>query len=216
MCGNNIIGLELLGEFALHMVISGANRLAKLPISSKGIHQRDAWLAMISITRQRDLRRAEPKMAEDPEDAGILTRDAMGLEASNPSDKIYRLLGLIKESIRDAVTVDYDLPPAQAFVNFAKAHFPSSRYLWFLHRASVCTPITGLPSWCPNFDEKVPTDGFLTDLTQFGCRRPEFQSGFGANKKAFRDDKIAWLDINNHLHIPGFRVDTVDKVVLKK
>jgi hypothetical protein len=215
LCGSHCIGIELLSQFALEMNRTGTgepnlHNLQEQAACTRGYH------TLFSITRQRNLRKAEHRTAEDPEDTQILTRDAINWKASNPSDKVYGLLGLVEKSIREAVTVDYEFAPSMVFVNFAKAHFPSTAHLWLLNRASGCRPIPGLPTWCPNFDDEIRTDGFHNGMAQLGGRRPEFQTGFKANKMAFADHKVACSKLTNELYVPGFRIDTVDKMVLKR
>ena len=75
-------------------------------------------------------------------------------ESKEPRDRLYALLGLAPTEVQTKVSIQYDVPPAKVFLNYAKWEVQRSGGPIILLMACVKNEFAGLPSWCPKFDEK--------------------------------------------------------------
>ena len=90
----------------------------------------------------------------------------------NPIDYIYGILGILREDIRTAVTVDYrgEKDFWRPYIQLAKKFLETRDSLPLLSIASFKERPAGLPSWCPNLNsvpevwEIVPHPGLSSRI----------------------------------------------------
>ncbi|RYP74040.1 hypothetical protein DL771_003229 [Monosporascus sp. 5C6A] len=149
-------------------------------------------------------------------------------EATDPRDRIYALLGLLKPGSleagsKDAITVDYRKPTSETYTDamayiFAQGDGPYFLSGAFLPGVSAPAPhIRGLPStarqphlpsWVPDFSRQVAGKATQPSGMLFHPPAGTGASGAGAeckNGKRLEDDRT--------LQIEGLFVDTIDQVV---
>ena len=129
----------------------------------------------------------------------------------DPRDKIYGLLGLAEDSVRTAITVDYQNKTAkQLSLDVAKHEIANEPMVTVLHLSCNRPRTTDLPSWCPNYSES-PTSALLIGLAwdyHAGNKDMIKRKAISARTTPFRAKAES-----NMLHVQGFTVDRVDKMV---
>lgn len=144
--------------------------------------------------------------------------DVAAFQCLYPRDKIYALLGLIRQDIRDQVTVEYD-----SVVKSDRMVFVEATRLCFLE-LGLLTLQQGqvekelslqLPSWCSDWTSKAMFEpfvgfGFSPYPTASSFRPPSNKWLFGGDQ----DDKpmYAFSKDGEILFVHGFMVDRVDFV----
>jgi hypothetical protein len=100
-----------------------------------------------------------PATQPDSDDLLDVLCRSRNCSASNPRDKVYALLGLVKQKISDAISVDYSSPPADIFINMA-VHLIKDygRFDVLLHAQYQNVDHQFFPSWVPLWDEKYYYD----------------------------------------------------------
>ncbi|KAF9872085.1 het domain protein [Colletotrichum karsti] len=86
----------------------------------------------------------------------MLTR-ARQLEASDPRDKVFALLGISTNvDLDDArLSVDYDKPVAQVYADFARYVMETTQSLAILSYSMFMSPFTNIPSWAPDWNRSM-------------------------------------------------------------
>jgi hypothetical protein len=66
---------------------------------------------------------------------------------SDPRDKVYGILGLLPERIRNEITVDYDKQVSQVHIDLVLAAFKGSQQLSLLQECHIDDRLPGTPTW---------------------------------------------------------------------
>jgi hypothetical protein len=142
---------------------------------------------------------------------GALVDIGGGWSSYDPRDKIYGLLGLAEDSVRAAITVEYqNTSPRDLSPEVAKHEVANEPMVLLLHLSCNRPRAADLPSWCPNFTASQTSlllIGMGTDY-HAGNRNGISREVTSARTTPFR--ARAEVDI---LHIQGFTVNQVDKVI---
>ncbi|RYP41999.1 hypothetical protein DL767_000630 [Monosporascus sp. MG133] len=149
-------------------------------------------------------------------------------EATDPRDRIYALLGLLKPGSleaesKDAITVDYRKPTSEVYTDAMAYIFAQGDGAYLLsgvflpgvsapapriHSLPSTTRQPALPSWVPDFSRQVAGKATQPGGTLFHPPAGAGASGAGAeckNGTRLGDDRT--------LQIEGLFVDTIDQVV---
>jgi hypothetical protein len=149
----------------------------------------------------RSLRTSEPRPGYSFLNALYAARS---WKCSNCLDKIYGLLGLAEQSLQDELSIDYGQRPADLYLAFAKYWIPKDLNLKILNIASHMRNISGLPTWCPNFDSfQVETPLWIR------ASEAQYHAGFKAGDIAHG---VATVD-SRELRVKGFSVDEIEEVL---
>ncbi|KAK7455198.1 hypothetical protein VKT23_011072 [Stygiomarasmius scandens] len=134
--------------------------------------------------------------------------------ATEPRDRIYALLGMMKEEDREAIAVDYRKPVPVVYAE-AMAHiFEKGQGPFFLSGMflqGIPSP-PGWPSWVPDFAAQCATSRYNSKQISgdwFHPRHGDGVSGPGADA-----DNGRVLDDMKTLKVEGMFVDVVDEVLL--
>ncbi|KAH8893865.1 hypothetical protein GQ53DRAFT_745302 [Thozetella sp. PMI_491] len=78
------------------------------------------------------------------------------LKVTNPSDRVYGLLALADDDNLDSISIDYNLPTPQVYMQVMKHWLHTRRSLGFLcfSGRSGAQPMPGLPTWVPAPDKR--------------------------------------------------------------
>lgn len=125
-------------------------------------------------------------------------------EVEEALDRIYGLLALMPKQVLNAVTVSYEWKPWQGYLNFCQWFIQHETSLTLLSMAPSIEPLKELPSWCPNF-HSPSTEGILYSQSL------GYSAGF--SDRSNRRSTIRLSEDGNAIMIPGFRLDSVKKVV---
>lgn len=129
----------------------------------------------------------------------------------DPRDKIYGLLGLAENSVRAEITVDYQKKsPTGLSLEVAKHEIANEPSVVILHLSCNRPRAPNLPSWCPNFTVP-PISQLVIALARdyhAGNRNMILRKAISARTTPFR----ARVE-SNILHIQGFTISQVDKII---
>ena len=129
------------------------------------------------------------------------TRDR---EVTVPLDHIYGLLGLVGDSLRNLVTVNYSWTAAECYKQYCKMFIEREPTLYLLSMAPSIRKSPGLPSWCPDLSS-------VRSETTLYALNTGFKAGY--LDWASRRSQIRVSDDGAEIQAPGFRVDVVKNVV---
>lgn len=145
-------------------------------------------------------------------------------EATDPRDRVYGLLGMLKaDGLGTAIPVDYRKPTAAVYADamahiFSRGEGPYFLSGVFLPGVSATAPRINslpptveqpnLPSWVPDFSSQVAGKATQTNGVQFHPPAGISVSGAGAG---CRNGKR--LDDERTLQVEGLFVDTIDQVI---
>ncbi|KAI1735446.1 heterokaryon incompatibility protein-domain-containing protein [Xylaria scruposa] len=73
-----------------------------------------------------------------------------GRQCTDPRDRVYGILGLLSDRVRDMIGVDYTKPVSYPYIAMIKAEVEISKLLGFLKECSLGCKKPGMPSWVPN------------------------------------------------------------------
>lgn len=130
-------------------------------------------------------------------------------DVEKPIDRVYGFLGILEESAREAVTVDYS---EESQREYWRPYLQLGRYIvehdihhYILEEASSVDRPAGLPTWCPNLNSPFPELSLLTSVEGFkagwsNSRPPQHNVKFAAN--------------TNNLEMPGFAIDRIEVLVV--
>ena len=80
-------------------------------------------------------------------------------EVTKPIDKVYGLLGLLDDDLREAIRIDYAKYESsywEVYLDVARYIASTDRSFWLLSMASSTERPKMLPSWCPNLNSTIP------------------------------------------------------------
>ena len=203
VCGSKRITWDLLGKLAGEITRIGLCATARgnrIP----NPHRSDGFGAIesINILRKQFNDRMTP-----PNPYGFLSIVSLGREkdVTEPVDRIYGLLGLANDIVRESIMIDYSQERREqfwkAYIDFGKL-WAKLDYRYLLSIAPSKDRPSELPSWCPNFNSDTST------AFSFGAV-VGYKAGFVESKPA----SAQTLAGSDHIRIPGFRIDQVEKVV---
>jgi hypothetical protein len=202
MCGPNILPLEAMLELTLAL-----RKASLLDWVTSGTLQNPPGLMRLSYIETYKRWRG----AGEHFSFGALADMGSGWSSSDPRDKIYGLLGLAEDSVRAVITVDYqNTSPRDLSLEVAKHGVANEPMVLILHLSCNRPRAADLPSWCPNFTAS-PASLLLIGLgTDYhaGNRNQISRKVTSARTTPFR----ARLE-GDILHIQGFTVSRVDKVI---
>ena len=128
-------------------------------------------------------------------------------EVTKPVDKVYGLMGLLKQDMRNTITVNYAENEARywnVYIEVVKHIFTTnSQSFWLLCMASSKERPQELPTWCPNLNAALPE---RLDFS-FQSWHAGIQSGFQS-----RAGILAVPD-TSQIMVTGFVIDGVKSVV---
>ena len=124
-------------------------------------------------------------------------------EATDQRDRIYGLLGLITDILRNLIKVDYTWQTSDCYLHFCKAFITREPPLTILSMAPSIRKAPSLPSWCPDLSSQRKETTLYSFNTGFKAGFLDWPS---------RHSTIETFSLNNLISILGFRVDVVKKV----
>lgn len=203
VCGSKRIAWNLLGRLASEIVRIGLCATLR-GNRTPNPHRCDGFGAFACIDM---LRKHYEDRKTPPNSYYFLTVVGFGREkdVTEPVDRIYGLLGLASDRIRERITIDYSKEHMQNFwkkyIEFGKL-FAALDYRYLLSIAASKDRPSELPSWCPNFNSETSV------AFPFGA-----VDGY---KAGFVESKVAAAEIcsgSDYIKVRGFRIDRVEKVV---
>lgn len=127
-------------------------------------------------------------------------------DVTEPVDRIYGLLGLAVDNIRESIKIDYSKEYREkfwkAYIDFGTL-WAQWDYRYLLSVAASKDRPSELPSWCPNFNSD------LSVVFPFGAVEG-YKAGFIERKPASAET----LARSDCIKIPEFRIDRVEQVVV--
>ncbi|RYP15780.1 hypothetical protein DL765_005506 [Monosporascus sp. GIB2] len=208
----------------------GSQKLPEGDLSGEGLEERGGGdvevLGMIKIDVLDDLYRTIK--SQGGESLRKLLMISKTSEATDPRDRIYALLGLLKPDAleahsEDVIIVDYRKPTSEVYADamaylFAQGDGPYYLSYAFLPGVSAPAPyIPGLPSkarqpdlpsWVPDFSRQVTGKATRPSGDMFNPPAGPGASGAGAGCKNGKR-----LEDGRTLQIEGLFVDTIEQVV---
>ena len=127
-------------------------------------------------------------------------------EVTKPVDKVYGLLGLLDDGLKDAISIDYGKYEQQywrIYLDVAKHVITGEQSFWLLSMASSKERPKELPSWCPNLNSTVP------EILDFSSQR--WQAGIIPGKQS--GPSISTISDSLYIRISGFVIDEIKAVV---
>jgi len=115
-------------------------------------------------------------------------------DVTDPRDKVYGILGLMEESVAQAIKVDYTLPVDAVYVSFAESYIRTTGRLDLLEQCRWVE--NGIPSWAPDWT-------YYHHWRLYSGRRSRFRVG-GTGKPSFE-----FQDQGHILKVDGIMIDTI-------
>ncbi|KAI7181615.1 hypothetical protein KC363_g9092 [Hortaea werneckii] len=132
----------------------------------------------------------------------LLLHRVRRVECALPQDKVYGILGLLKEDIRSKIVVDYTLPFTSVYRMFARAYAETSDRLKILLESGQEEDLqlenAGMPSWVPDLRYE--------QRHYRGNDEPEYNAHSGTRSH------LEWSDDGKVLYAEGIIFDTIDGV----
>ncbi|KAL8795804.1 MAG: hypothetical protein Q9182_007478 [Xanthomendoza sp. 2 TL-2023] len=196
LCGNRVLSWAAIVDFANAISVVYAAVLLQ-----HGQQVDGATNGFVSCSQVENLRKRVPN-GNVTFFTSLLetTRDR---EATDQRDRIYGLLGLITDDLRNLVKVDYTWPSSDCYLHFFKAFVTREPTLTILSMASSIQKAPSLPSWCPDLSSQ------RKETTLYSLNAG-FKAGF--HDRPSRHSTIKTSLHDNSISIPGCRVDVVKKV----
>ncbi|KAH8204435.1 hypothetical protein TruAng_001351 [Truncatella angustata] len=167
-------------------------------------------LAKLKIDVLNDMRNAVRKGTGESLRQLLLT--SRSSESTDPRDKIYALLGMLRSEDRDSYfVIDYQKPVATVYAEavahlFAKGDGPS--FLSSMWLSGLEPKIPGLPSWALDFSAQSAEVAIDISCIDFNPPSPQSVSGPGAGAI----NGVAQDDVRT-LKVEALPVDLVDEVI---
>ena len=202
LCGRKWIDWELLETLASDLSRTGLSIFCKPPTSEHHVSGRPNGIGvLLDLCYTRGMMRISNCSID------YLLRMVRLKEVSKPVDKIYGLLGLLGEDVRNTIVVDYrenEKKYWNAYIEVAKYVLRNnSQAFWLLSMASSRQRPSELPSWCPNFASDIPEK---LDFSHQNWRA-------GKMREDSQIHGISIVEDTNYIKVAGFVVDEVARVV---
>lgn len=209
VCGSLAIDFNSLWVFSAYMLTvskSESMESATESVDWKRKRAQEGWSRILAI---EELRRHRASQPDTPYPLLNLFRTSWSWAASVHSDKIYGLLGLAEQSLRDQVLVDYGNSTEEVYRDFARCWISNAGNcrLELLHMtpSNLDERLPGLPTWCPNFGRRP----LATPLGLYASA-----AGYSAGiDEARRHKTLTVSDDSRKLQLEGFRVDKIKDVL---
>ncbi|KAL8821404.1 MAG: hypothetical protein Q9223_000553 [Gallowayella weberi] len=197
LCGNRVLPWSTIVDFAGH-----ANSVVYAAVLLQHGQKTDiATNGFLSCSLVENLRKRGP--ISNTTDFTNLLDETRGREATDQRDRIYGLLGLITDNLRNLIKVDYTWQTSDCYLHICKALITREPTLTILSMASSIQKAPSLPSWCPDLSSEQKE-------TIVYCFNTGFKAGF--HDWPSRHSTIEISSHDNSISIPGFRVDVIKKV----
>jgi Heterokaryon incompatibility protein (HET) len=132
-----------------------------------------------------------------------LLGSTVGWESSKKQDRIYGLLGLADQPLRDQLPVKYEIGINDLLIKLVECMIPRDLNLKILSMVVSPSQPLGLPSWCPHFSYPIALP--LEPYAQAARYRAGIK--FGRNSPAMK------FVSKKEIRVEGFRVDEIAKVL---
>ncbi|KAK4499156.1 hypothetical protein PRZ48_009668 [Zasmidium cellare] len=200
MAAWKVIARELFTEIGQTHTIANADGSEEVEVVAK-----------LKIDVLDDLRQAvKAGPGEDLRKLLLISRTS---ESTDPRDRIYGLLGMLKsDENRESISVDYSLPTAKVYTQamahmFSKGIGPS--FLSGTWLPGLSPAMRGLPSWVPDFSAQ--TGAKATSVWGVGFHPPHPLSVSGPGAGA---DNGRFLDNGETLQVKALPVDVVEEMLV--
>lgn len=132
-----------------------------------------------------------------------LLKESRRLKCSDPKDKVYGLLGLVKDLTVDDLKVDYGQTVQNVYISAAKALVQKFGTLTWLCQAILQENHNehNSPSWVPDWS----SNDYVSDMTDFAPRPSVSASGSLPPRAHFSVDNLT-------LKVVGFQIDEVLRI----
>ncbi|KAF5374284.1 hypothetical protein D9758_004543 [Tetrapyrgos nigripes] len=136
--------------------------------------------------------------------------------ATDPRDKIYGLLGMMKEEDKSvgSIVVDYRKPISVVYADAMTHLFAKGQGPYFLSGVSLGGKRDGWPSWVPDFTAQVAWQREKDE--EFICGTTFYPRGVGVSGPGADADNGRILDDGKTLQVGGMFVDIVTEVLVLK
>jgi hypothetical protein len=123
-------------------------------------------------------------------------------QTTDPRDRIYGLVSLLSESLRNRIRIDYSKPLWQVYMDCLLAHVSITRNVALLEQCRLKRQIVNGPSWVPDWSS-VPSwkENYLFGAGSAVTRRP---AGYSASQVRFVAPSL--------LEVTGLRCATIASV----
>ncbi|KAI0434771.1 heterokaryon incompatibility protein-domain-containing protein [Xylaria sp. FL1042] len=180
----------------------------------QNIHQARGTLGAVTVGASEDWLQNVDKVEsflylENVKHQGVAYPDLMHLldmgrkaKQFDPRDKVYGLLGMVKDKIH--VSPDYRLSLGEVYRKFAEDIIKATGCLSIIYqRAAHRTAVPSWPSWVPDWSANGAKDE--AESIAATAYRNTCAAGDSLHKFKIPDNP-------NHLHCEGFMIDTVDQL----
>lgn len=132
------------------------------------------WLKFASWARHRDVRGGPRNDSDPPRDLVSLILDTSGCLCQDPRDRVFALLGLIKDWKGAPITPNYELSVNAVWIGLASYLVTNGRGQETLMLAGTYHDRRpGLPSWVPNMSQLPSVDGWFDTSSLNPVRDPK-------------------------------------------
>ena len=192
ICGAQTLGFELLRSSTLELYEAGIfENLRALVFATRDL-QGYATLINMGILRE--------EFSTSPLNSTSLLHQGRSQSVKEPVDRVYGLLGLMKESVKKEVVVDYSAESRvqywRAYISLAKLIIRSHHLALLMSAASEERP-PQLPSWVPNWNSRASTVAVGR----------HFHAGYHLNSKILFEDNL--IPNSDSIQARGFRIGTI-------
>ncbi|KAL8716646.1 MAG: hypothetical protein Q9225_006038 [Loekoesia sp. 1 TL-2023] len=204
VCGRNILNARAVGDLAQVMAYNA-------PAATREIADAHTPVTCIEIAAglfaALELRRSKPVEKMSAFNWLDIARSRLTkLEV----DKVYGILGLVEERLREKMKVDYSKSAVEVYVEFVSLWMSGGGLASFvLHFASGQPRMTGLPSWCPNLNSRSPA---VSLVDKFGAPKDTYAAGKHEAWDKYQSSTLNPGDLML-LNAGGFHVDVVSIVI---
>ncbi len=198
VCGNRAADIDLLSGFAFAAGMTGIYRHIESIVheASKG------RFALINLSTQRRAWTTQTTSSSN------LLQHGRSLKVREPVDRVYALLGVMKDWVRKSIKVDYTAEARQEywrmFVSIGKLVMEKGD-IRILSLAESYERPPEMPSWVPNWNSDQPTQPMANSY---------FNAGFHGDMQGRLVGMV--IPTSNSIKVPGFELGTiVDTAILK-
>ena len=171
LCGGRQISWEVLSDFGFTVAL-GFKELVNWTITGNQFVGPDAIHGYTAVRLIKGIRAVLTESLKSVLGGGVrlayLLLATRQREASNPTDKIFGMMGMAEQGLGKLLGLDISMSPIEVFVAFARHYLRHEVVECLLNHVASRDRMPGLPSWCPNFGSVDRTCSigsfFLDDL----------------------------------------------------
>lgn len=199
MCGDTVIAWKCLADVLPILTARGLDTFLQIQEEATPLIQPRGVLTMQLIYGIRQLREKKESIS-----LASLLLDCHSLEASEPVDKVFSLLGLASDANDEELDPDYESSSKAVFSRVSRYMISRTKSLLTLHAAGVGfeRKIKNLPSWVPDWS-------CYTDTTLFG----PISSVVGFSASGVTDPQFDTFAGSKSLRLRMRLVDTIANVL---